>query len=90
MTKAYEAKIEERAKDFLDALGKAGRVSVHIPNALGEWGTDNFSPEVVKCLVSSKAKMVLKLADRLSKTTPEERLMNLAAAIGEHEETPND
>lgn len=54
MDDRYEATIEMRCRDFLAALGSAGRVSVHTPNALGEWDTENFSPEVVKRLITPK------------------------------------
>lgn len=48
MDKGYEATIQERAQAFLKALNGAGRVTIHTPNAVGDWDIQTFSPEAVK------------------------------------------
>ena len=53
MSDGYEANIEGRAEAFRKALFGAGRVSVHTSNALGEYDTENFSPEAVTRLLSN-------------------------------------
>ena len=55
MSKPYDAIIEQRAKDFAGALDGAARVTIHTPNALGEWNSENFSPEAVKQFIGGTA-----------------------------------
>ena len=54
MANAYEATIQHRAEAFKKALNCAGRVTVHTPNALGDWDIETFSPEAVKHLIEAK------------------------------------
>ena len=51
----YKKVISERADDFLKALDGAGRVTVNRPNALGDWDSETFSPEAVKCALRKEA-----------------------------------
>lgn len=54
MDDCYETTIQSRAEDFLESLDGAGRVTVHTPNALGDWDTQSFSPEVIKHILRNK------------------------------------
>tara|TARA_B110000902_G_C13977026_1_gene463421 strand:+ start:71 stop:241 length:171 start_codon:yes stop_codon:yes gene_type:complete len=54
MSDGYEAKIQDRAQAFKDALDGAGRITVHTPNALGEWDVQNFSPAAVKHILTKE------------------------------------
>ena len=63
MSGGYKATIQDRANAFLASLDGAGRVTVHTPNALGDWDIETFSPEAVKHVISRLENRIEELQD---------------------------
>ena len=71
MGEAYNTVIQDRANAFLASLNGAGRVTVHKPNALGDWDVETFSPEAVKHAIAEFSREIVRLRACLENTRDE-------------------